>query len=106
MISCRYVGGDSSCIADREFDAVGQKAALSEEGYRDAILGGAAFIPEKQFESLGFTSDELEKFGPLGVRVDPTDSFCRKLSLGQQIFRDIRDQLLVGDQRVLAEVSD
>src|SRR5690348_4266896 len=105
MISCRYVGADSSLIGDREFDAVGQVAVFSEEGYRDAVLGGAAFIPETEFRRVSFTSEELEKFGPVGVRVDPTANFCDKLDLAHQIYRDIRRSMELDATSVLAEVS-
>lgn len=89
MIACRYVSADSSEIGEREFDAVGQKAVFSESQYRDVVLGGAAFLPEEEFLKLGFTEVELEKFGQIGVRVDPTESFCNKLIRGQERFREI-----------------
>ena len=105
MISCRYVSADSSMIGDREFDAIGQRAVLSEQGYREAVLGGAAFIPEEEFRKIDFTVDELNQYGPVGVRVDPPNSFCEKLLRAQQIFRDLRERMMVDSQRVLAEVE-
>jgi hypothetical protein len=107
MISCRYVGNDSSMIGDREFDVIGQRAVFSEQGYREAVLGGAAFIPEEDFKKLDLTQSELDEFGPVGSRVDPTNSFCVKTIRGQQIFREIRDRMLLGEsQSVLAEAAD
>lgn len=106
MISCRYVSSDSCEIGLREFDAVGQRATFSEEGYREVVLGRGAFIPEDEFAKLGFTQQELEKLGPSGSRPkDPPPEFLEKLHRGQQAFREIRDRMLCGSQ-VLAEVSN
>ena len=92
---------------EREFDAVGQRAVFSEQGYREAVLGGAAFIPEEDFKKLELTQAELDAFGPVGVRADPTNSFCAKVLKGQQIFRGIHDRMIMGEsQAVLAEVFD
>lgn len=106
MISCRYVGGDASMIGDREFDAVGQRAVLSEQGYREAVLGGAAFIPEEAFQKIGFTPVQLDQYGPVGLRLEPPAEFCDKLILSQQVFRDIRDDMLLDSQRVLVDAAD
>jgi hypothetical protein len=106
MISCRYVGGDSSEIGEREFDAVGQRAAFSEQGYREAVLGGAAFITEEDFRKISFTVDEINLHGPVGMRVDPPTSFCEKLARAQQIYREDRSRMLVNAEAVLAEASD
>lgn len=108
MISCRYVGGDCSFLGEREFEAVGQRAMLSEDGYRDAVLGGAAFIPESDFFKIGFTTEELAANGPVGIRVDPPQAFNEKLARAQQVFRDISSRMLqeAGGLSVLADLSD
>ena len=106
MISCRYVGGDASEIGDREFDTVGQKASLSETGYREAVLGGAAFIPESSFDKLGFSQDELDSFGPVGMRMNPPASFCDKLMVAQELFREIRSEMIRDSAGILVEASD
>lgn len=105
MISCRYVGGDSSVIGDREFDSVGQRAVFSEQGYREAVLGGAAFITEDDFKKLSLTVDEIEMHGPVGMRVDPPMSFCEKLARAQQIYRDDRSRMTVDAPAVLADAA-
>jgi hypothetical protein len=89
MISCRYISADSSEIGDREFDAIGQRATFSEQGYREAVLGGAAFLPDNEFSKLGFTQAELDSFGPVGTRADPPPVFVEKLLKGQEAFREI-----------------
>lgn len=94
MIACRYVGWDSSRVGDREFDEVGQRAVFSERTFYEAVVGGAAFVFEEDFKNLGITRSELESFGPLGIRVDPSDVFCEKVARGQQIFRELRDRAI------------
>ena len=106
MVLCRYVGGDCSTIGDREFDAVGQRATLSEEGFREAVLGHAPFISEEDFTKIGFTQEELATYGPSGSRVDPPQSFIDKLAMAQEIFRDTYGRMLVESVRVLVEVSE
>lgn len=104
MISCRYVGGDCSQIGDREYDAVGQRATMSEQSFREAVLGGAPFIPEEQFALRGFTPEELGKYGPSGERIDPPASFCDKLMACQQVYHDIRARMLRNEPLLFAEI--
>lgn len=96
MIEAVYVGSDCSEIGDREFDAIGQRATFSEQGFIDAVLGGAAFIDAADFSRLGFTLEELAEYGPLGTRVDPTSGFMEKLTLAQQIYRETADRFCNG----------
>ena len=106
MITCVYVGGDCSQIDDREFDSVGQRASFSEQTFRDAILGGAAFIREEDFSKLGFTEEEISVYGPFGTRVDVPQSFGEKLATAQQIFRDTYARMHSEASKVLAEALD
>ncbi len=109
MIACHYVGGDASMIGDREFDEVGQKAVFSEEGYREAVLGGAAFVPESEFRRIGFAPEELAAHGPVATRIDPPQIFCDKLARAQQVFRDIRGRMAQEGnrgQQVLADIPE
>lgn len=106
MIACRYVGGDCSQIGDREFDAVGQRAVFSEQGFREAVLGNAPFIVEEDFSKVGFTADELSMHGQSGARMDPPQSFNDKLTMAQQMFREVRARMESEASSVLAEASD
>ncbi len=103
MISCRYVGGGCSELGEREFDTVGQRAMLSEEGFKEAVLGRAAFIAEADFAKVGFTEDELATHGNFGSRIDPPQSFCDKLATAQQFYRETFDRMLRESSLVLAE---
>jgi hypothetical protein len=108
MVTCVYVGGESSAIGDREFDAIGQKAVFSEKGFGEVLLGGAAFIPQKMFDGIGFTEEELGEYGPIGSRYDPPQSFCDKLATAQHFFHELRSELASGKQPedVLASIDD
>jgi hypothetical protein len=106
VISCRYVGGDSSFIGDREFDSVGQRAALSEQTYLEAVLGGAAFISEEDFKRINFTQGELDKYGSIGSRFSATSSFLEKLVVAQEIYRETRRCMLIDRRQTLAEAGD
>ena len=105
MIACRYISGDSSSIGEREFDAVGQRAVFSETSYREAVLGGAGFIAEEQFKKLGFTQEELDKYGPVGERNNPSASFCDKLLRAQEVYRETRDAMLYRPADIFADSS-
>jgi len=106
MIQCTYVGSGCSQIDDREFDAVGQRASMSENNFREAVLGGAAFIPTEDFAKIEFTEEEICRFGPMGSRFDPSASFCNKLMLAQQLYRDLRNRMSTDSEEILAEVSE
>jgi hypothetical protein len=96
MVYCRYVGGEASNIGDIEFDAVGQRATFSERGFREVVAGGAAFLPLELFDQVGFTQEELDHHGPIGLRYLPPENFCNKLMVAQQFFRGLREELLSG----------
>ena len=106
MVSCRFVGGDCCEVGEREFDAVGQRAAFSEATFRDVVVGGAAFIIEEDFKKVGFTKEELAQHGSFGDRYDPPSSFCDKLFLAQEIFRETRKSLLADASMVESDFAN
>lgn len=83
-----------SDISAAEYDTIGEKVVFSKEQYRDVVLGGAAFIPESDFNVIGFTAQELAAYGQAGIRNRPTMSFYDKLTRAQQVFRDIQNKML------------
>lgn len=108
MISAVFVGSDSAFIGDTEYDEVGQKASFAEKFFVDVINGGACFIPQKSYEAIGFTADELAAYGPAGLRDNPTNDFCQKLALAQQVFRDLQSLLSREEDRqnILSRIAD
>ena len=107
MVHARYVGGEVSELGEIEFDTIGQRATLSEKGFREVILGGAAFLPQATFDRVGFTEEELQHQGPLGQRYLPHEDFCNKLAIAHQFYRELRQELEGGKsvEEVLAPVS-
>lgn len=106
MVNCRYVGGDCSEVGEREFDTVGQRATFSEELFSEVLLGGAAFITERDFAKVGFTDLELDTFGPCGMRIDPTPEFVEKMEVARQFYLDTRRLVLERGALALAGVSE
>lgn len=97
MIDCRYVGGIASEIGDREFDTVGQLASLSEQGFKEAVNGGAAFILSEDFDRCNFLPEDLDKYGNSGQRIDPSSTFSNSLALAQSIYRSTKQRLSAGE---------
>ncbi len=54
----RFVGRSSE-VGEMQFRHVGEQAEFTEELYTQVLLGGAAFITEEEFESIGFSANEL-----------------------------------------------
>jgi hypothetical protein len=50
-----------------EMKAFGQQIELTDDQARDASIGGSAICPEDEFDRLGFTAEELRKYGPFGT---------------------------------------
>jgi hypothetical protein len=97
MLTCRYVGGGASEIGDREYEAIGQYGEFSEEQFSSIIRGGAAFLPESEFDKVGFTQEELDLSGPFGSRDSGDANFQAKLAAAQAAYADIRNRIIAGE---------
>lgn len=97
MIRCKYVGSMSCDIGDREFDAVGQEAEFSEQGFKEAVLGGAVFIPNEYFDLCNFLPEHVQQYGPSGVRIDPPQVFMNSLAVAQDTYKAFRQRMLNGE---------
>jgi hypothetical protein len=110
MVKCRYVGGDCSTIGlgdgEVEYDTIGQRATMTERGFREAVLGGAPFIPDEYFDRVDFTPQELSQWGQVGVRVDTSTRFEEKLGVAQEMFRDLCARMRANQSLTLAELLD
>jgi hypothetical protein len=106
MVSVRFVGGDSCEIGLTEYDTVGMRASMSEQGFREAVIGGAAFIGEADFARCGFNDDELKRWAKSGERVEPSASFVAKHTLAQKFFLDLRARMLHGDLGTFCEAQE
>ncbi len=61
MATYRFVGRHS-VIGDREFSHVGAQAEFTEEEFLD-VSQKVAFIPEEEFDALGFSPADLARYG-------------------------------------------
>ncbi len=98
----RYVGSDVSRLEDLEYEQVGDPLECSEQRFYEVVMGGAAFIPEEDFERVGFTEGELIEHGCAGTRYEPPISFVQKLESAQQVFRALRQKLRAESFRAAA----
>ena len=78
MTAYRFVGSACSIHGVGDFSKFGQRVELPETVADTVILGGGAFIPEAQFEALGFTAEELKSFPFPGQQANAPESFQNK----------------------------
>lgn len=88
----RFVGAEST-VGDVQLKRFGQKIELTEEEAHNAILGGAAVIPDAEFEALGFTDQELAKFPHVGQQVLAPVAFKDKKHKAHDMFRSALHRL-------------
>jgi hypothetical protein len=77
-------------VSFREF---GQAVELTAEQARDLALGGAAIVPEEDFEKLGFQGAELAKFGPFGSHANAPAEFATKKAAAIAAYDRFRQSL-------------
>lgn len=91
-----YVGSIST-IGDKKLNRVGQRFECSEKHFAELVTAGCvALIPQEYFDSVGFTTEELDRYGTEGSQVLGPSSFQDKLSKARDLFRDIRRKLKSG----------
>jgi hypothetical protein len=60
------------------FKQFGQAVELEGEQARDLSLGGAAIARAEDFSAIGFTQQELAKFGAFGAHSNAPEEFVAK----------------------------
>ena len=74
-----FVGSSvSDMMGVVSFRSFGQAKELTREQARDLASGGSAIVPRAQFDALGFTAEELRKFGPFGAHANAPAEFAAK----------------------------
>lgn len=93
MKAYRFVG--SACVihGTGEFSKFGQRVELPEAVADTVILGGGAFVPEDEFEALGFTTDELKNYQFPGQQANAPLSFHEKKTAAILAFQTRREEL-------------
>jgi hypothetical protein len=103
MVSCRYVGSDTSNVGEREFSLPGEVAVFSEATFADAVLGGCPLIPEVAWKKLAITTEETSAYAENPEEVSP--NFLLKLDIAKSFYRDLRSRLGQG-QPIYKVVSE
>lgn len=87
-----FVGAESEIGGVAKLSRIGQTIALSDDAARNAIVGGCAIIPQESFNEIGFTQEELKKYGTQSGRIDAPEDFNAKVALGLELFHRIRGE--------------
>ena len=87
MEEYRFVGVASK-IGDKTLEALGQRISLTQEEAANAIKGGAKIVPAAEFEAIGFTAEELERYKYQGGRISAPESFWDKMRLAWSVCDD------------------
>lgn len=93
MALYRYVSMSVSQVGEREFNAFGQAAEFPEELAEHHQRGGAAFIPEEEFQSLELDQMEVLRYTSPNFFGMIPDSFMEKVAEAQETYRRIRASL-------------
>lgn len=96
MDTYRFVGA-VSYVGDTLFDRLGQRAQFTPEQFQQVMKGGAAFIPEQDFQRLGFTQQEIMLYGSTGAFPEPPADFVDKRSRARELAQALRSQQDVPD---------
>lgn len=106
MNAYRFVG--SACVlwGIAEFSTFGQRIELPEHTASEAIRGGAALVPEEEFEAIGFTADELKNFAFPGQQVNAPEPFKTKQRAAILAYQTRRHELQAERARQLAGGND
>lgn len=89
----RYVGA-SCTIGETNYTRLGEKAEFDDATARTVILGGAAFISEKDFTDLGFTQAECDNHPYKGGYPEPSAELVAKRARAEVIVHESRSQML------------
>lgn len=78
----RFIGTTAQIAGVADLKTLGQSVELSEDLFRDAVLGGCPLLPAEEFDALGFTAEELKRYGDAYGREHAPAEFFDKLRAG------------------------
>lgn len=84
------IGSETEIGGYPKLNRLGQPVELPEAIYRDAVHGGALLLTEAEFQSLGFTEEELEKYPTGGLQRFAPEPVLAKIKAGGLIVHKIR----------------
>lgn len=86
MNNYRFVGVNTK-IGDREFTTFGSVASFTDDQFKEVARGGAAFITEDEFEALGISEEELEKYTSINYFGAIPEDLRERFEKGRDIYR-------------------
>lgn len=87
----RFLGSECSIGDYPRLESFGQTIELDEALAADAIRGGAALLPDAQFDALGFTDSELSDYGISASHQFAPAEFLAKKRAGLIAIHEIRE---------------
>lgn len=88
----RFVG-KHSIVGDMEFSSFGQFTDMTKGQFIDTIRGGAAFIPEKAFEALDFSQEDLQRYCGEYYFGEVPEHVSLKIEAARELFRQLLAQV-------------
>jgi hypothetical protein len=97
----RFLGTEAE-IAGRAIQRLGQEVELPEDVARDLVVGAGAetgwagaiaLLPAEQFDAIGFTPAELQKYAYPGPRQNATAEFRAKWQAAMVAVHEYRVEL-------------
>lgn len=92
----RFIGLSSEIAGVAALRLYGQSVELPDGVARDAITGGCALIPDRDFTELGFTPEELSIYQHPGPRQNASPEFQAKHRQALLALHNLREQLSKG----------
>lgn len=93
MSTYRFVGSYCEIDGGRiKLERFGQRIELPDEVAETVIRGGGAILPEADFESLGFTEQEISLYAYPGQQIGAPEAFTRKQQEAHRAFCELHAQ--------------
>jgi hypothetical protein len=100
MSAYRFVGSYCEIDGGRiKLERFGQQVELPDAVAEVVVKGGGAIIPETEFESLGFTEQELSLYAYPGQQDGAPEAFAVKRHAAHVAFHDHHKSLTEGGKQ-------
>ena len=91
----RFIGIESHYSGGR-LESFGQPVPLGETEGAALIVGNLPILPDAEFQSCGFTAEELERYKYPGPREGCTPEFAEKWKAARLALHEVRERLKAG----------
>lgn len=85
----RFVGSGTCSIGNMDYDRFGSIGQFTAQLAHDVLAGGGCFIPEQDFNKIGFTEHDLNTYGEAGCYPEPPDYFQLQRARAQARAREL-----------------